>query len=236
MPSKSSESNFNRLRRETEGDTPPPGLFQHPLCGWGFNGGRITPHAPGRAGERLSLMYQTRKVNYTHDACIDAIIANPAISQGELAQMFGYSQGWISILINSDVFKERLAARKAELTDPFITAQFDEKIKGAAGRALDKLLDRLDNPGMTVATKDLIAIARLGGTPAPAQNVSVQNNYVMNMPPQAPNSKSWLENRMGGKSAEGGHPRLSVPNVAAVNPLLDSDAPVAFLPLVEELR
>src|SRR5206468_207447 len=37
------------------------------------------------------------KLNYTHEDCIDAILANPAITQTELATRYGYTQSWISL-------------------------------------------------------------------------------------------------------------------------------------------
>jgi hypothetical protein len=176
---------------------------------------------------------QIQKVRYTHDAMIDQIILNPSVSQGELARHFGFSQGWVSIMINSDAFKERLAERKAEIVDPVLRTQLEEKLKGAANRALDKLLERLDNPGTAISTKDLVSIARLTGTPnLPSGPINVQNNYVMSMPPQAPDSQKWLENRMGGPAGSVVGSRTALP-LAARSPLLDSDASNSVAELIE---
>ena len=72
------------------------------------------------------------RVKYTHDAMIDLIIAQPAISQGELAKHFGYSQPWVSRIMNSDAFLARLAQRKAEIVDPQLTLSVDEKLRAVA--------------------------------------------------------------------------------------------------------
>jgi hypothetical protein len=37
-----------------------------------------------------------QRVSHRHDAIIDAIIADPRISQHELAARFGYTAGWVS--------------------------------------------------------------------------------------------------------------------------------------------
>lgn len=86
------------------------------------------------------------KVSYTHDAVIDMVIANPGVSQGALAAMFGYTQGWLSQVMGSDAFQARLAVRKGELIDPLIFQSIDEKIKGLAHRSLEVLQKKLDQP------------------------------------------------------------------------------------------
>lgn len=143
-------------------------------------------------------MPELARVRYTHDAVIDEILVNPAISQGELARRFGYSQTWMSIVINSDSFQERLAERKAQLTDPVLQASINDRLDAIARRSLDRLIERLDSPAAQIRTADLVAIAKLGvgdknTRPAGPQ---VQNNlYVVAVPPPAPDSKTWISNR-----------------------------------------
>ena len=86
-------------------------------------------------------MSEITKVRYTHDAIIDMIIANPAVSQGDLSREFGFTESWMSIIINSDSFQERLANRKGELVDPKIKASIEARLDAIARRALDRLLD-----------------------------------------------------------------------------------------------
>jgi hypothetical protein len=137
------------------------------------------------------------KVRYTHDAIIDEILLDPSISQNELCARFGYGVAWMSIIINSDAFKERLAERKGELIDPVIRASIEEKASAAANRALDRLIDRLDgpNPG-AIKTQDLVSIAKLVVAPkTAAPPPQTQNLYVVQLPAPAPDSQSWLANR-----------------------------------------
>lgn len=145
-----------------------------------------------------SRMPEIAKVRYTHDAVIDEILINPAISQVELSKMFGYTQAWMSICINSDAFQNRLIERKAELVDPKIRASIQERLDAVAKISLDKIMDRLENPAVNIRNNDLVAMAKLGigdknnRVAAPVQ----QNNlYVVQLPAPALNSQTWLDSR-----------------------------------------
>jgi len=94
-------------------------------------------YTPGRA---------IGKVSYTHDAMIDAMIQDPAVKEGTLAAMFGYTPGWVSQVISSDAFKARLEQRKEELTDPRIRMTLNEKFQAAVNTSLDKLQEKLAAP------------------------------------------------------------------------------------------
>ena len=139
-------------------------------------------------------MPEIANVRYTHDAIIDEILVDPAISQGELARRFGYSQTWMSIIVNSDAFKARLAERKGELVDPAIRASIEERLESLAKRSLDRLMDRIES-SVPLKPMELVAIAKLGvGDRAnrPAGPTVSNNLYVFTAPPVPPSSKEWL--------------------------------------------
>lgn len=151
-------------------------------------------------------MAEIEKVRYTHDAIIDEILVDPAISQGELSRRFGFSQAWMSIVINSDAFKQRLAERKGVLVDPKITARVEERLESLANRALDRLLDRVES---TVPLKplELVAIAKLGvGDRAnrPAQAAQTNNLYVFTAPAVPDSSAEWLSSSSRARGAPQG--------------------------------
>jgi hypothetical protein len=142
------------------------------------------------------------KVRYTHDAIIDEILVDPAISQGELSRRFGYTQAWMSIIINSDAFKERLAERKGDLVDPKIKASVEDRLEALAKGALDRLLDRVES-SVPLKPLELVAIAKLGtGDRAnrPAGPPVSNNLYVFTAPASAENSSAWLQNSSRGKA------------------------------------
>lgn len=58
---------------------------------------------------------QIEKMRLSHHAIIDLMIANPWMTQVEVAQASGYSANWVSILINSDVFKSEVNRRRKEM-------------------------------------------------------------------------------------------------------------------------
>jgi hypothetical protein len=140
-----------------------------------------------------------KRVRFTHDAVIDEILMDPAVSQGDLAKMFGFTQAWMSIIVNSDAFKERLAERKGELVDPAIRASIAERLDAVAKRSLDKIMERLDSPASgAIKNADLVAMARLGvgdkNTRTPGPALQQNNLYVVALPSPANNSADWVAN------------------------------------------
>lgn len=86
------------------------------------------------------------KLSYTHAAMVDLIIANPSISQNQLAAHFGYTPSWVSGVIASDAFQSQLAERTKDLVDPTIRATVEDRFKALVLRSLDILRQKLDKP------------------------------------------------------------------------------------------
>lgn len=98
------------------------------------------------------------KVSYTHDKMIDYIISQPRITNNQLAALFGYTPPWVSQIMSSDAFRERLAARRAEVTDPAIQAALDcwfptttESMQHLVDKSLDILKEKLSAPRVSDA-------------------------------------------------------------------------------------
>lgn len=141
------------------------------------------------------------RVRYTHDACIEQILLDPSISQGDLARMFGFSQSWMSICINSDAFQNRLEERKAEFVDPVLRASIAERLDAVAKRSLDKIMERLDSETGYIKTAELVQIAKLGvgdKNTRVAQPQTQNNLYVVHVPPPAETAEKWLGSRAPG--------------------------------------
>jgi uncharacterized phage-associated protein len=105
---------------------------------------------PDRAA--APTMGNIARISYTHDAMIDQLVANPGISQAHLALMFGYSQSWISNIMASDLFKDKLAARRAECVDPVLHNTVKENMEGIVRRSQEVLMEKLEKPGVSDAT------------------------------------------------------------------------------------
>jgi DNA-binding MarR family transcriptional regulator len=103
-----------------------------------------------------------KRFNYSHDAMIDEILRNPSVTQNELAAAFGYTPSWVSLVISSDAFQERLTQRKSELVDPSIQASIEERFKALTRRSLEVLQEKLQQPATAIPDQLALRAAELG--------------------------------------------------------------------------
>lgn len=134
-----------------------------------------------------------KKTRYSHEAMIDVIVAEPTISQVELAARFNHRPAWISRIIGSDAFQAALAKRREELTDPFLVATIEERFRGLAMQSLDVISEKLEATKNTdIALKALdISSKALGFGARSGQHNAVTNNFVVQLPSKAQNSSDW---------------------------------------------
>lgn len=134
-----------------------------------------------------------QKVRYSHDAMIDLILANPAISQNQLAAHFGYTPGWVSQVMASDAWKARLEARRAEIVDPTLVAAVEERFEGLVRESQRIVMEKLQaNPTGDFALKVLEVSGKALGYGAGAkQQIGEQNNYVVMLPARAKDAGEW---------------------------------------------
>lgn len=133
---------------------------------------------PPAAPSHAPTMGNLDKVNYSHQDMIDYIIANPRISQGQLAARYGYTQGWISNVMASDAWKSAMAARRTELVDPVLTATITERFEGITRLSLERLQQKLEAP--QVSDQIVIKAVELG-----AKALGVGGNAPPPPPPAA---------------------------------------------------
>lgn len=105
----------------------------------------------GDAGARAQAptMGVVAKVNYSHTDMIDFIIANPRVTQNDLAARYGYSVGWVSNVMVSDAWQSAMAARRAEICDPVLVATVEERFKGITLMSLERLKQKLEAPAVS---------------------------------------------------------------------------------------
>ena len=152
---------------------------------------RQSPQLEGTA----SAQYAIARVKYSHDAMIDLMIAQPGIKQGEIAKHFGYTQAWVSRIMNSDAFLARLAQRKSDLVDPSIALTIDEKLRAVAAKSLDIVLEKLASPVVTFeqAMEGANLASKALGYGARQNNLNVQQNFVVAMPGKAATAEEWAK-------------------------------------------
>lgn len=158
---------------------------------------RGEPLPPARAARPLAP--GPRKLNYTHEDCIDAILANPAVTQNALAERYGYTASWISLIINSDAFQAALAKRRDEVISPELRATVEERFRALITESQRVLHEKLLQPNCPPA----LALGVLGtaskalGYGARDQNVNInQNTFVVALPPAAATSEDWARGRV----------------------------------------
>lgn len=146
--------------------------------------------APGYSENTIRI----RKIRYTHAAMIDVILANPAITQNELCEMFGVSVAWMSCVMGSDAFQTKLAERRSEIIDPEIILAFRDKLQGAADLSVTRVLEKLESSpkDSKFALEALkITTTALGFGARPTATVSVQNSFVVEAPGQRASAEDW---------------------------------------------
>jgi hypothetical protein len=106
---------------------------------------------------------QIQKMRYTHEAMIDILIAEPWVSQNELADRFGMSASWISTIICSDVFQSRLAERRDQLVDPELRLSIKTQMEGLHARSMEILRHKLAKLPEDVPDQLALQVAKVMG-------------------------------------------------------------------------
>jgi len=101
-------------------------------------------------------------LRYSHDNMIDQLIAQPRITQNELAGMFGYSPTWVSTIMCSDAFKAKLEHRREEIVDPELRLTLEESFRAVTQRSLQVLMEKLDRPASVVPDGLVLKAMELG--------------------------------------------------------------------------
>lgn len=146
-----------------------------------------------------------KRVHYSHEAMIDVIIAEPTLTQNELAKRFERSVSWISIVMGSDSFQAALAKRRDDLTDPFLIATIEERFRGLAQQSLSVIAEKLEttrNPDLALKALEISSKA-LGFGARNTNPGSTTNNFVVQLPPKIATAAEWATAHSTGPLLEG---------------------------------
>ncbi len=139
-----------------------------------------------------------QKTHYTHDAMIDVLIAEPSITQKELAERFQRSQNWISRIMGSDAFQGALSKRREELSDPFLIATIEERFRGLAMQSLDVISENLEKTrNSDIAMKALDISSKALGFGARTVGQTTNNSFVIALPPKIEDAGDWAKTHSG---------------------------------------
>lgn len=110
-------------------------------------------------------------ITHVHEAMISYIIAFPHHGLREIADHFGYTSGWVSRLMNSDLFKSRLKERQEE-TYSAALGSLTGKLEAAAHVGVEKLtrmMEKSEDPKfIKESTSDVLTRLGFGAPKSPA--------------------------------------------------------------------
>jgi len=107
---------------------------------------------------------QVQKVTWSKEVMIDYMLANPGVTQNDLARVFDRTPTWISIIMNSDVFRAAFEERRKEMADPIIIATLKDKINTAAHLSMETIIERLSQPALKPTDAFVLEAAKLATT------------------------------------------------------------------------
>ena len=140
-----------------------------------------------------------KKLSWWHESIIDWMLANPEQTLGACALIFNVSQAWLSRIINSALFKERLAYRREHHSE-HVSYSIADKLNSLAEVGLETLTERIMMERETIPLPELRAASELAlnamgyspkGGPAARPGASIVQINVVN--PQALNEarRAW---------------------------------------------
>lgn len=135
--------------------------------------------------------YGPKKVSDWHRALSDELIANPSQSRKNIAKKFDVSQSWLSMVTNSDAFREYHLERRAALSNAVqdrVTAGLVPKIESMTETAVEVIGERLETEETKITTRDLTNVVKLGmeslgfltRNPAATVSVGIHNTTITN--------------------------------------------------------
>jgi hypothetical protein len=137
---------------------------------------------------------ELKTVYWWHDRIIDKMLSGTCLHQGQLAAEMGYSENWLSIMINSDAFQERLKERQAETVDPVLRATIEDRLKGLSALSADiiaRKLEATNDANLALRALDISQRA-LGYTQKPQTAIQInQTQYVAVVPAKSISSGEW---------------------------------------------
>ena len=129
-------------------------------------------------------MAQIQNISYTHDQIMNWLMQNPEKSLRECADYFGYTQGWLSQVIHSDIFQQQFKVRQGEVFSR-VAADIPVKLKALADVAIEKVgsaLERSEDGEFALDVFDK-TMHRLGYAPNSSRGIAPpppqlqQNNF-----------------------------------------------------------
>jgi hypothetical protein len=159
----------------------------------------LFPRPPARLDKPTAPGVQ--KVSHRHDMIMTWIMANPTQPLSQVATEFSVTQAWLSQVIHSDAFQERLRERQ-DLFFHHTLKPLEEKLKHLAHRTLDKMSEHVEMGTIPIdelrkTTDQTLKALGYGVKPS---SPSVQQNVQQNFYQVESSTLSEARQRIGRKS------------------------------------
>jgi len=104
--------------------------------------------------------HMIKRLDPWHEKLIDWLILHPERPRRECAEAFGVTYVWLSMVINSDIFRERLAERHAKHAD-LISRSVIDQAQAVAEQSLEVISERLEAKRDSMPVSEVREIASL---------------------------------------------------------------------------
>jgi hypothetical protein len=178
----------------------------------------------------MAKSVQVKNLNLKHMAILEFIVTNPMMAQRDIAAHFGVSQSWLSILLHSAMFKERLAQMQDAAFAP-VLANVAEKTEAVVSNTLDRLgeavvdIEHPPTPEFLRKTADTL-LAHMTGSrwqgQAPGSTI-MQNNFYGHV------TKETLIEARAAMDRSLAEPAVVTPDIKTLEHIPDEDAEVAAI-------
>jgi hypothetical protein len=177
----------------------------------------------------VAASHQIKKVSWWHQSLVDWMLANPDKNQNDCAAHFTVTPSYLSVVLNSDAFKDYFNARRAEHNEE-VSKSVIERVEELAGTALDVLNARIaaerETVGLSVVTDAAeMALKAMGfgaakGGPGAGGNYTENNIIVL----ESASKDSLAEARATMRQLNGGQPAPALLDLKATFPHEESTA------------
>lgn len=124
---------------------------------------------------------QIQDMNHTHEGILRWLLLNPDRPLRDCAAYMGVTQSWLSVIINSDCFRERLKELQGEFNIRVVQS-LEEKLTTATNVALDRLITCVEasqDEQYILAAADKLLKSKGFGARANIPQGPTVNNYVL---------------------------------------------------------
>lgn len=116
------------------------------------------PGRPPGPWRGVGTNYTPGKLMWWHDAIIDEMLCNPAMTKKEIAVKLNCTPVFIYMITNSDLFAARWEQRRREHTEAVGDAVLN-KLTKVASKTLDRILDNIEDQGKQIPLNQLESLA-----------------------------------------------------------------------------